>query len=125
MDTVDSVWFTLWALHNWLLEVDGLTEEWVGGVHTVVSEWEGDIVGCLDYEGVPVEVPNALARLSANLDPHNFDSSGLGPESDVMAENRSLMRSEVVEKSDAASCIDDRAIMMGITNGVDCVQSVC
>jgi hypothetical protein len=126
VDTVDSVWFTLWALHNWLLEVDGLTEEWVGGVHTVVSEWEGDIVGCLDYEGVPVEVPNALARLSANLDPHNFDSSGLGPGSDVMTENRALLRSKVlVELSDSASRIDDSTIMMGITNGVYCIRSVC
>ena len=126
MDTVDSIWFTLWALHNWLLEVDGLTEEWVGGVHTVVSEWEGDIVGCLDYEGVPVEVPNALARLSANLDPHNFDSSGLGPGSDVMTENRALLRSKVlVELSDSASRIDDSTIMMGITNGVYCIRSVC
>jgi hypothetical protein len=108
-----------------LLEIEGLTEEWVGGVCKVMSEWEGDL-GCLDYEGVPVEVPNALTLtcLSANLDPRNFDSSGLGPESDVMTENHSLMRSEVVEKSDAASCIDDRAIMMGITNVVDRVQSV-
>ena len=65
-----------------------------------------------------------LERLNEDLDPHNFDSSGLGPESDVMAENRSLMRSEVVEKSDAVSCIDDRAIMMGITNVVDRVWSV-
>ncbi len=73
-----------------------------------------------------MEVPNALTLtcLSANLDPHNFDSLGLGPESDVMAENRFLMRSKVVEKSDAASCIDDRAIMMGITNVVDRVRSV-
>ena len=81
---------------------------------------------CLDYEGVPVEVPNALARLSANLDPRNFDLSGIGPGSDVMAENCSLMRSAVAEKSDAVICIDDRAIMMGITNGadVDRVRSV-
>jgi len=82
------------VLHNWLLEVDGLTEEWVGGVRMVGSEWEGDL-GCLDFEDVPVEVPNALARLSANLDPRYFDSSGVGPGSDVMAENRSILRSEV------------------------------
>jgi hypothetical protein len=59
VDAVDSVWFTCCALHNWLLEVDGLTEEWVGGVHKVGSEWESDLG--LDFEGVPVEVPNALA----------------------------------------------------------------
>jgi hypothetical protein len=123
VDAVDSVWFTCCALHNWLLEVDGQTEEWVGGVCKVVSEWEGDL-GCLDYKGVPVEVPNALARLSANLDPRNFDSSGLGPGYDVMAENRSFLISEVAERSDSASCIDDRTNMMGITNGVDRVRSV-
>ncbi len=123
VDAVDSVWFACCALHNWLLEVDGLTEEWVGGVCKVVSEWEGDF-GCLDYEGVPVEVPNALARLSANLDPCNFDLSGLGPGSDVMAENHSFLISEVAKRSDSARRIDDRTIMMGITNGVACVWSV-
>jgi hypothetical protein len=123
VDAVDSVWFTCYALHNWLLEVDGLTEEWVGGVRKVGSEWEGDL-GCLDYEGVPVEVPNALARLSANLDPRNFDSSGVGPESDVMAVNHSLLRSEVATVSDSASRIDDMNIMKGIMNGVDRVRSV-
>ena len=119
---LDSVWFTCCALHNWLIEIDGVTEEWVGGVRKVVSEWEGDL-GCLDYKGVPVEVPNALARLSANLDPRNFDSSGLGPGSDVMAENHSLVRSKVAANV-ASCCIDDRAIMMGITNGVDRLRSV-
>jgi hypothetical protein len=124
VDAVDSVWFTSCALRNWLLEVDGLTEEWVGGVRKVGSEWEGDL-GYLDYEGVPVEVSNALTRLSANLDPRNFDSSGVGPGSDVMAENRSLLRSEVAAVSDSASRIDDMKIMMGIMNGVDRVRSVC
>ena len=37
-----------------------LYSEWVGGVCKVGSEWEGDL-GCLDFDGVPVEVPNALA----------------------------------------------------------------
>jgi hypothetical protein len=110
-------------LHNWLFEVDGLIEEWVGGVRKVGSEWEGDL-GCLDYEGVPVEVPNALTRLSANLDPRNFDLSGVGPGSDVMAENRSLLRSEVAAVADSASRIDDMNIMKGIMNGVDRVRSV-
>ncbi len=29
VDSVDHIWFTCCALHNWLLEVDGLTQEWV------------------------------------------------------------------------------------------------
>jgi hypothetical protein len=122
VDAVDSVWFTCCALHNLLLEVDGLTEEWVGGVCKVGS-WEGDL-GCLDFEGVPVEVPNALTRLSANLDPQNFDSSGIGPGSNVMDENRSILGSDVAARNDSASRIDDMTIMKGITNGVDCVRSV-
>ena len=27
VDSVDSVWLTCCALHNWLLELDGLTDE--------------------------------------------------------------------------------------------------
>jgi hypothetical protein len=41
VDLVDHVWFTCCALHNWLLEVDGLTEKWVGGIRKFRSNWEG------------------------------------------------------------------------------------
>jgi len=63
--------------------------------------------------------------LSAYLDPLNFDSSGVGLGSDVMAENRSILRSEVAALSDSASLIDDMNIMKGIMNGLDHVRSVC
>jgi hypothetical protein len=33
---IDPVWFTCCALHNWLLEVDGLDEQWESGV---ASDW--------------------------------------------------------------------------------------
>jgi hypothetical protein len=89
-------------LHNWLLELDGLYNKWVGGIQTVVSEWEGDL-GCLYFEGVPVEVPNAPSCLSANLDPQNYDSLGVGPGSNVLAENCSLLTSKVAELSDFTS----------------------
>jgi len=62
--------------------------------------------------------------LSANLDPRNFDSSGEGPGSDVMAENRSILRSEVAALYDSASLIDDMNIMKGIMHRVDRVRSV-
>ena len=42
-----------------------------------------------------------------------------------MAENRSILRSEVVALNDSASLIDDMNIMKGIMNGVDRVRSVC
>jgi hypothetical protein len=64
-------------------------------------------------------VPNALAHLSAILYAKNYDLFGLGPGSDVMAENCSLLMSKVAELSDFASHIDDRNVMLSITNGVD------
>jgi hypothetical protein len=48
-------------------------------------------MGSLDYDGVSVAVPNALARLSRNLDPHTYDSSGMGPGLDVVGETRTCM----------------------------------
>ena len=66
-DSVDYVWFTCCALHNWLLDIDGLSEKCIGGVRQCVSNWDGK-VGCLDFDGVSKDVPNALARLSENLD---------------------------------------------------------
>jgi hypothetical protein len=37
---IDCVWFTCCALHNWLLEVDGLDERWESGMQ---SDWEGEL----------------------------------------------------------------------------------
>jgi hypothetical protein len=48
-------------------------------------------MGCLDYDGVRVEVPNALARLSQNLNPYNYDSSGMGPGLNAVEETRTCM----------------------------------
>jgi hypothetical protein len=68
VDQVDKVWFTCCAFHNWLFDVDGLSEEWNGGIP--VSEWDGEL-GEMDYDGLPEDIPNALSRLSINLDPRN------------------------------------------------------
>ncbi len=32
VDSVDYIWLTCCALHNWLLDIDGMNEIWVGGV---------------------------------------------------------------------------------------------
>jgi hypothetical protein len=47
-----------------------MNEIWVGGVCTVVSDWEGKLA-CLDWEGVKADIPNALARLSVNQNAFN------------------------------------------------------
>ena len=72
-----------------------------------------------------MEVPNALACLSANLDPRKYDLLGVSPGDDVfLAETFSLLTSKVAELSDFASQIDDRNTMMSIANGVNRVRRV-
>ncbi len=80
---IDKVWFTCCALHNWLSEIDKLNSQWRG--REPLSNWEGELGG-LDVDGLPSAIPNAIARLSANLDLRNYDESGMGPEEDVVGE---------------------------------------
>ena len=54
-------------------------------------------MGGLDFDGVHKDVPNALARLSENLDAWNYDSSGLGPGLDVIGETRTIFTQEIRE----------------------------
>ena len=68
--TMDNIWFTCCALHNMLLEIDGLHTRWINGVP---SDYEGtlgqhDSVGCV-REGLRPEV---FARLT---NPLSYDSS--------------------------------------------------
>ncbi len=50
-----------------------------------MSNWEGELGG-LDFDHLPSSIPNAIARLSANLDLRNYDESGMGPGENVVDE---------------------------------------
>jgi hypothetical protein len=63
---VDDIWISCCALHNWLLEIDRISGRWEVGV--LVSDWEGDL-GRMNFDGLSQSIPNAIARLSTNLDP--------------------------------------------------------
>lgn len=82
INAVDNVWFTCCALHNWLLDIDGLTGEWKEGVP--VSDWEGNMGQHDDDYPLNNNVPNAVARLHHNLNFRNYDLSGMGPGTDIM-----------------------------------------
>jgi hypothetical protein len=71
-----------------------MNEIWVGGVCTVVSDWEGKLA-CFDWEGVRADIPNPLACLSVNQDTRNYNSSGVGPGDDIIGETRSLLTREL------------------------------
>ncbi len=53
-----DVWLTCCALHNMLLEVDGLSKGWENGIP---SFWTSDRNGDLDFE----DLPHAIRRLNA------------------------------------------------------------
>ena len=77
VDSVDKVWLTCCALHNWLLKIDGLDDAWDGeGIPT--SDWEGEL-GNHDFEGLP----RLIARFITTLTQRTYDMSGMGPGEDV------------------------------------------
>jgi len=82
VDAVDKIWRSCCALHNWLLEIDGLYEEWSEISILGSSDWEGELGDC-DFEGINVSVPWLLAHLSQRLDPRTLDLSGMGPGIDI------------------------------------------
>jgi hypothetical protein len=104
VNSVNYIWLTCNALHNWLLEIDGMNEIWVGGVHMVISDWDGKMAG-FDWEGVRADIPTALACLLVNLDVCNYDSSVLGPGDDVIGETRLLLTRELEEDVDITNQI--------------------
>ena len=67
VDVTDKVWKTCCALHNILLEKDGLSHEWSGAL------------GEFDFDEETEEIPFALQRLSSPSERRQYDNSGMGP----------------------------------------------
>ena len=67
VNAADNIWMTCCALHNWLLEVDGLN-----------GEWNGEI-GLHDFDETTTNIPFALRRLNSTSSLREYDSSGMGP----------------------------------------------
>ena len=75
VEACDDIWHTCCALHNWLLEHDGLDKEWGTGVS---SEWEGQI-GEFNEEMVErYSPPDAILLLHNPAARGSYDSSGMG-----------------------------------------------
>ena len=69
MESVDRVWKTCCALHNWLLEIDGLTEGWAEGKAT-------------EFEGVFGHHLAEDVQMFGGGGPADSDLSGMGPGDD-------------------------------------------
>ena len=75
----DRIWLTCCALHNLLLDADGLAREWENGVP---SDWEGEM-GEHNSSDVSKFAPNfAVRRLNNPQLRRNYDTSGMGVGSD-------------------------------------------
>jgi hypothetical protein len=64
VETADKIWLTCCALHNWLLEVDGLDQPWDGSLGQFDSE--------------DCDLPSALGRLTSPAQARTYDTSGNG-----------------------------------------------
>jgi len=76
---VDKIWKTCCALHNWLLEIDGLDENWNNGV---ASDWQGELGEHAEGD-VRRHAPFAIQRLHYPAEIRGFDASGSGYGLDV------------------------------------------
>ena len=89
VESADKIWLTCCALHNWLLEIDGLDTRWEEGVP---SEWEGELGEHEhDTEFGNSQLPEAMCRLHSPASVRNYDMSGMGSGDDRVLEDDSDM----------------------------------
>jgi hypothetical protein len=83
VSVADDIWMTCCALHNMLLDIDGFTGEWKNGI--LVSDWLGELGDHdNDFSLDDTAVPNAIKRISTNLNFRNYDTSGVGLGDDAL-----------------------------------------
>jgi hypothetical protein len=70
VEACDKVWLTCCALHNWLLEVDGMEEQ-----------WESEM-GQFEHAGD--EPHHSLGHLSGRQESQTYDTSGMGRGNDII-----------------------------------------
>jgi len=85
IEATDKIWLTCCALHNWLLEVDGLNKRWADGVP---SDWEGDmgLHNSMDVQNNQHDANTGEESIDDSIDSvdecRRYDASGMGLGSD-------------------------------------------
>ncbi len=77
--SADAILKTCCAMHNWLLEVDGLDDEWEQGKSSI---WQGEL-GEFEEDDDATQHAFALRRLRTGSSFRNYDLSGMGVANDV------------------------------------------
>ena len=110
VEKADKIFLTCCALHNWLLDVDGLSAPWEGAVSTVtatrdegvvISDWDGEL-GQYEEEDLGF-LPEAVRNLNNPAAMRANDISGMGPGSDTVLTNGEDLRNFVEEEGAAVS----------------------
>ena len=92
----DSIWKTCCALHNMLLDVDGLADGWENGVRL---EWETE-------EDCTQDLPFALRRLIKPGSSRNLDISSIGYGNDALTSTESVSTSTNNNDEDELNVVD-------------------
>ena len=92
VNAADNVWLTCCALHNWLLDIDGLS-----------LPWDGEL-GLHDIDDGTIKIPFALSRLESSEAQRTYDSSGMGPglldnEEDLSNEDDQMIFQECAQEA--------------------------
>jgi hypothetical protein len=98
IESVDMIWMTCCALHNLLLEVDGLDHPW-DGVCIPTSAWDGEL-GELEVEEVPMAMRRALSPASIR----EYDTSSFGTPRTLNTDEMIDTSAEVVE-NEGGACV--------------------
>lgn len=101
LNEADMVWKTCCSLHNWLLEVDGLDDQWSTGNE---SNWQGEM-GLHDNDDI--ECIRALERLHNPMEARNFDTSGMGNGNDHVEDDESTEENSIMEQSEESLVVDN------------------
>ena len=109
VNAADNVWLTCCALHNMLLEVDGL-----------LLEWDGEL-GLHDIEDGTVNLLFALSRFESGTARRQYDTSGIGPgfveeEDDFNNEDDQMIYQERAQEAQEVASVSIHY------NGENCVK---
>ena len=129
VEKADKIFLTCCALHNWLLDVDGLSAPWEGAVPTnaaagrnevdeMMGGWDGEM-GQHDEEDLGA-LPLAIRNLNNPVAMRSYNQSEMGPGSDAILTDEEL--AEYLEEASQVTEDDDDT--SNILAGSDHVQLV-
>jgi hypothetical protein len=119
VECADKTFLTCRALHNWLLETDGLSTSCNNGIPTIDSKWDGPL-----GEHHPEDnciIPQAICNIHNPVAMRTFDLSGMGPgsgidEADNVYDNAQDNPSHRSNQGNDDKAKEQAAVLMAIRN---------